>query len=177
MPLRGQRHVLGEHEEHVQGSTGDTLGGRGGAGPEGTLRCVLTALEQRPHPEEPPSGQALGQGALLPQTDLPVCGQAGPRVQCRGCTASSLFHAWQHLGGCGQTQSCCGWRTQPKGTPACCYYYWCHPVQLRASLHYFLWRRRWHPTPVVLSGKSHGRRSMVGCRLWGRTESDTTEAN
>lgn len=115
MPLRGQRHVLGEHEEHVQGSTGDTLGGRGGAGPEGTLRCVLTALEQRPRPEEPPSGQALGQGALLPQTDLPVCGQAGPQVQCRGCTASSLFHAWQHLGGCGPTQSCSGWRTQAEG--------------------------------------------------------------
>ena len=37
-------------------------------------------------------------------------------------------------------------------------------------------RRRWHPTPVLLPGKSHGRRSLVGCRLWGRTESDTTEA-
>ena len=32
------------------------------------------------------------------------------------------------------------------------------------------------PTPVLLPGKSHGRRSVVGCRLWGRTESDTTEA-
>ena len=37
-------------------------------------------------------------------------------------------------------------------------------------------RRQWHPTPVLLPGKSHGRRSLVGCRLWGRTESDTTEA-
>ena len=37
------------------------------------------------------------------------------------------------------------------------------------------WRRRWHPTPVLLPGKSHGRRSLVGCSPWGRYESDMTE--
>ena len=37
------------------------------------------------------------------------------------------------------------------------------------------WRRQWHPTPVLLPGKSHGRRSLVGCGPWGREESDTTE--
>ena len=36
-------------------------------------------------------------------------------------------------------------------------------------------RRQWHPTPVLLPGKSHGRRSLVGCSPWGRLESDTTE--
>ena len=36
-------------------------------------------------------------------------------------------------------------------------------------------RRRWHPTPVLLPGKSHGQRSLVGCSPWGRKESDTTE--
>ena len=36
-------------------------------------------------------------------------------------------------------------------------------------------RRRWHPTPVLLPGKSHGRRSLVGCSPRGRWESDTTE--
>ena len=36
-------------------------------------------------------------------------------------------------------------------------------------------RRQWHPTPVLLPGKSYGWRSLVGCSLWGRTESDTTE--
>ena len=36
-------------------------------------------------------------------------------------------------------------------------------------------RRRWYPTPVLLSGKSHGRRGLVGCSPWGRWESDTTE--
>ena len=32
------------------------------------------------------------------------------------------------------------------------------------------WRRQWHPTPVLLPGKSHGWRSLVGCHLWGCTE-------
>ena len=37
-------------------------------------------------------------------------------------------------------------------------------------------RRQWHPTPVLLPGKSHGRSSLVGCGPWGRSEeSDTTE--
>ena len=38
-----------------------------------------------------------------------------------------------------------------------------------------VWRRQWHPTPVLLPGKSHGWRSLVGCSPWGREESDTTE--
>ena len=37
-------------------------------------------------------------------------------------------------------------------------------------------RRQWHPTPVLLPGKSHGWRSLVGCSPWGRTELDMTEA-
>ena len=37
------------------------------------------------------------------------------------------------------------------------------------------WRRQWPPTPVLLLGKSHGQRSLVGCSPWGRKESDTTE--
>ena len=36
------------------------------------------------------------------------------------------------------------------------------------------WRRQWQP-PVLLPGKSHGRRSLVGCSPWGRWELDTTE--
>ena len=36
------------------------------------------------------------------------------------------------------------------------------------SLLTVLWRRQWHPTPVLLPGKSHGRRSLVGCSPWGR---------
>ena len=37
------------------------------------------------------------------------------------------------------------------------------------------WRRKWQPTPVFLPGESLGWGSLVGCRLWGCTESDTTE--
>ena len=44
-----------------------------------------------------------------------------------------------------------------------------------AKLGYSLWRRRWHPTPVLLPGKFHGWRSLVGCSPWGHEESDTTE--
>ena len=39
----------------------------------------------------------------------------------------------------------------------------------------FPWRRKWHPTPVFLPGKSHGQRSLVGYSPWGHKESDTTE--
>ena len=45
-------------------------------------------------------------------------------------------------------------------------------------VHFFTfmhWRRKWQPTPVFLPGESQGRGSLVGCRLWGCTESDTTE--
>ena len=45
------------------------------------------------------------------------------------------------------------------------------------SLFTFLhWRRNWQPTPVFLPGESQGRGSLVGCRLWGPKELDTTEA-
>ena len=37
------------------------------------------------------------------------------------------------------------------------------------------WRRKWQPTPVFLPRESQGQGSLVGCRLWGHTESDTTE--
>ena len=38
------------------------------------------------------------------------------------------------------------------------------------------WRRNWQPTPVFLPRESQGWGSLVGCCLWGCTESDTTEA-
>ena len=39
----------------------------------------------------------------------------------------------------------------------------------------FFQRRQWQPTPVFLPGDSHGRRSLLGCHLWGCTESDPTD--
>ena len=49
---------------------------------------------------------------------------------------------------------------------------WATSLSLFTFMH---WRRKWQPTPVFLPGESQGRRSLVGCRLRGRTESDTTE--
>ena len=40
---------------------------------------------------------------------------------------------------------------------------------------FMYWRRKWQPIPVFLPGESQGQGSLVGCRLWGRTELDTTE--
>ena len=52
-----------------------------------------------------------------------------------------------------------------------------HDWATSPSLFTFMhWRRKWQPTLVFLPGESQGRGSLVGCRLWGRTESDTTEA-
>ena len=48
-------------------------------------------------------------------------------------------------------------------------------VSLYALSALFSRRRQWHPTPVLLPGKSHGQRSLVDCSPWGREESDTTE--
>ena len=44
-----------------------------------------------------------------------------------------------------------------------------------ANLAEFTQRRQWHPNSVLLPAKSYGRRSLVGCSPWGRTELDTTE--
>ena len=50
---------------------------------------------------------------------------------------------------------------------------WATSLSLFTFLH---WRKTWQPTPVFLPGESQGRGSLVGCRLWGRRESETTEA-
>ena len=51
-------------------------------------------------------------------------------------------------------------------------HYWAISLSLFTFMH---WRRKWQPTPVFLPGESQGWGSLVGCCLWGRTESDTTE--
>ena len=50
---------------------------------------------------------------------------------------------------------------------------WATSLSLFTFMH---WRMKWQPTPVFLPGESQGRGNLVGCRLWDRTESDTTEA-
>ena len=48
---------------------------------------------------------------------------------------------------------------------------WATSLSLFTFMH---WRRKWQPTPVFLPGESQGQGSLVGCRLWGHTESDMT---
>ena len=52
-------------------------------------------------------------------------------------------------------------------------HHWATSLSLFTLMH---WRRQWQPTPMFLPGESQGGWSLVGCRLWGRTELDTTEA-
>ena len=49
---------------------------------------------------------------------------------------------------------------------------WATSLSLFTFMH---WRKKWQPTAVFLPGASQGQGSLVGCHLWGRTESDTTE--
>ena len=49
-------------------------------------------------------------------------------------------------------------------------YHWATSLSLFTFMH---WRRKWQPTPVFLPGESQGRGSLVGRRLWGRTECRT----
>ena len=49
---------------------------------------------------------------------------------------------------------------------------WATSLSLFIFMH---WRRKWQPTPVFLPGESQGQGSLLGCRLWGHAESDTTE--
>ena len=49
---------------------------------------------------------------------------------------------------------------------------WATSLSLFTFVH---WRRKWQPIPVFLPGESQGRGSLMGCRLWSHTESDTTE--
>ena len=49
---------------------------------------------------------------------------------------------------------------------------WATSLSLLTFMH---WRRKWQPTPVFSPGESQVQRSLIACRLWGRTESGTTE--
>ena len=65
----------------------------------------------------------------------------------------------------------------------CSFLYYSQPKTAYLSILFYnlfksysiFWRRQWHPTPVLLPGKSHGRRSLVGCSPWGHSELDRTE--
>ena len=53
---------------------------------------------------------------------------------------------------------------------------WTRLIDFTFTFHFHALEKEMAPTPVFLPGESQGRGSLVGCCLWGRTESDTTEA-
>ena len=160
-----------------------------------TVGSVLTSLSYlgpaslcRSHPELQLAGAAQGQGQLEGKFDFLrtnlhflLCPQQRvvsipfhPYTNAHMCFFSipvgssnhSSILAWQ-----------IPWMEEPGGLQSMgslgVRHNWATSLSLFAFMH---WRRRWQPTPVFLPGESQGRRSLVGCRLRGRTESDTTEA-
>ena len=68
------------------------------------------------------------------------------------------------------------WTEEPGGLQSMAWLGVRHDWATSLSLFTFMhWRRKWQPTPVFLPGESQGQRSLVGCHLWGYTESDMTE--
>ena len=76
------------------------------------------------------------------------------------CTTKDQSQCWGDFPGGSDGNSCCLQCRRPWFNP------WAGKIP---------WRRKWLPTPVLLPGKSHGRRSLVGYSPWGRKESDMTE--
>ena len=69
------------------------------------------------------------------------------------------------------------WMEEPGGLPSMGLHRVRHDQVTSLALFTFMhWKRKWQPTPVFLPGESQGWGSLVGCHLWGHTESDTTEA-
>ena len=52
---------------------------------------------------------------------------------------------------------------------------WIRLSDFTFTFHFHALEKKWQPIPVFLPGESQGQGSLVGCHLWGRTESDTTE--
>ena len=89
-------------------------------------------------------------------------------IQKTKIMASGLITSWQIHGETVETVSdfiFLGYKITADGDCS-------HEIKRRLPLG---WRRKWQPTPVFLPGESQGQGSLVGCCLWGRTESDTTE--
>ena len=90
-----------------------------------------------------------------------TCPEVMRRAVFQGRDAGRIYNAENKTGERGQNE-CCSTKLNHK----------CNNLH---DLELSFWRRQWHPTPVLLPGKSHGWRSLVGCSRWGRKESDTTE--
>ena len=108
----------------------------------------------------------------------PVHGVAKSQAQLSDFTFTFHFHALEKE--MATHSSILAWRIpgteEPGGLQSMGLHRVGHDWATSLSLFTFMhWRRKWQPTPVFLPGESRGQRSLVGCGLWGCTESDTTE--
>ena len=133
------------------------------------------------------------------------CGELNPReFSCITDSVIMLYlhtNALDRSGHCGPTQGDTNmWPSLTHFYPASLYYFWQeYPMRYKVlslpptglggrnrrtviviselrETRLLSWRRKWQPTPEFLPRESQGWGSLVGCRLWGRTESDTTKA-
>ena len=153
--------------------------------------CARTLTRQTPFAPRSSTGSWTRYGApLAPAHPPPLCrdGWCGPGMMAVGRYLTVLVTCW--FGG----KSTLGaekamaphsspltwkipWMEEPGGLQSMRSLGVGHDWVTSLSLFTFMhWSRKWQPTPVFLPEESQGRGSLVGCPLWGRTESDTTEA-
>ena len=114
--------------------------------------------------------------------------QASAKTFAGWCLAQEcLWFHWVHLGNPGclprvKISWLADWHFNSNCTPNFSLPYMYYRLQRWGCGHHLgviilpiPWRKKWHPTPVLLPGKSHGWRSLVGYSPWGPKESDTTE--
>ena len=97
------------------------------------------------------------------------CSAAQTSPTCMNCGWFSIFHGASTFGGCWSWKEGFPGGSVVKNPPANAGdggWSWVGKI---------LWRRKWQPTPVFLSGESHRQRGLAGYCTWGRKESDTTE--
>ena len=132
-------------------------------------------------PLGPSQASTLKAGRKLERQLMPPPGQREDTERHRGSEGAEWHRRWVWHGLMAPHSSTLAWkipwteepgRLQSMGSLRVGHD-WATSLSLFTFMH---WRRKWQPTPVFLPGESQGQRSLVGCCLWGRTESDTTEA-
>ena len=139
------------------------------------ILCVLTTIKKKKWKQSRSEYEckACSQGSIDSKPNLPLISNVTlpcwDRVSCsvvKAMAPHSSTLAWKIL-----------WMEEPVRLQSMGSLGVGHDWATSLSLFTFMhWREKWQPTPVFLPGESQGRGSLLGCHLWGCTESDTTEA-
>ena len=126
----------------------------------------------------PGLGRSPGEGIGCPVFLDSPCGSAGKESTCKVEDLASIPGLGRSPGEENSTySSTVAWKIPWTEEPGRLQSRGSRKVGHNFSLFTFTyWRRKWQPIPVFLPGESQGWGSLVGCRLWSHTESDTTEA-